>query len=85
MDNIEKNNDETWGREMEKANRRGKVAGGLLIITAGVLFLLRETGTELPYWVFSWKTILIAIGLVIRQLEANGSGYIEPSNKKGEI
>ena len=28
---------------------------------------------------------VLAIRLVIRQLEANGSGYLEPSNHKGEI
>jgi len=35
--------------------------------------------------VFLIGITVLAIRLVIRQLEANGSGYLEPSNQKGEI
>jgi hypothetical protein len=65
MDNIENTNEDERWREMEKAHRRGKVAAGLLIILAGVLFMARETGAILPHWLFSWKTILIGVGLVL--------------------
>lgn len=46
-------------------NNRGKVAGGLIIVAIGVLMLLRELGYDLPHWLISWKTLLIAIGLYI--------------------
>ena len=49
----------------EKAHRRGKVMGGLLILTIGSLFLARELGAQLPEWLFSWKTLLIGLGVVI--------------------
>lgn len=39
--------------------------GGLLIVAIGSLFLARELGVEIPFWVFSWKTLLIGIGLVL--------------------
>ncbi len=63
MENVSMDN-EMYMRQYEKAHRRGKIAGGLVLLTAGTLFLAREMGTEFPHWVFSWKMILIAIGLI---------------------
>ena len=51
----------TWERDQ----RRGKIAGGLLVFGAGALLLLREMGQPIPWWLFSWKTLLIGIGLVM--------------------
>ena len=56
--------DDTW-KEMEKSNRRGKIMGGLLIVTIGSLFLARELGVEMPVWLFTWKMLLIAAGILI--------------------
>lgn len=58
-------NDLSEMRKWEKRHRRGKVCGGLLIVVAGSLFLARELGVELPDWLFTWKTLLIGIGLVM--------------------
>jgi predicted membrane protein len=58
-----KNQEENW-KEWDKMHRRGKIAGGLLLITAGSLFLARELGVQIPAWIFTWKMILIGIGLV---------------------
>src|SRR4051812_36415472 len=63
MENQDLQNDEMW-QKMEKGHRRAKIFGGFLVVLAGVLFLARETGADLPPWLFSWKTLLIAIGLV---------------------
>ncbi len=57
-------NDETW-KAMEKKERRGKIMGGLLIVAVGILFLARELGAEIPFWVFSWKMLLMGLGLII--------------------
>lgn len=53
-----------WNR-LEKSQTRGKVFGGLIIVTAGVLFLLREMDFDLPYWLFSWEVILIVAGIYV--------------------
>ena len=34
------------------------------MVAVGTLFLMRELGSEIPHWIFSWKTLLIGIGLV---------------------
>lgn len=52
-------------QKLEKSHRRGKIMGGLLVIAAGSLFLARELGAQIPAWVFTWKVVLIALGLVI--------------------
>src|SRR6185369_477399 len=39
--------------------------GGLLIVVIGSLFLARELGAEIPFWVFTWKMLLIGIGIII--------------------
>jgi predicted membrane protein len=46
----------------EKSHKRSKIFGGLLVVGAGVLFLLREMGLWLPSWLFTWQMLLIAIG-----------------------
>ena len=49
----------------EKAQKRGKFLGGFVLLAAGALLLAREMGMELPNWLFTWKFLLIVIGLVI--------------------
>ena len=44
--------------------RNSKILAGLFIITFGVLFLLERQGMPIADWAVSWKTILIAIGVV---------------------
>lgn len=61
---VDTNTEESW-KDVEKSHRRGKVLGGLLIVAIGSLFLAKELGVEIPFWVFSWKTLLIGIGLVL--------------------
>lgn len=56
--------DEMW-KKWEKEHRRGKIIGGTAIVIAGVLFLARELGVIFPEWLFTWKVLLITIGLVI--------------------
>lgn len=58
-------NFEEMCKQSEQSHRRGKIFGGILVVIAGSLFLGRELGAEIPQWIFSWKTFLIAIGLLI--------------------
>ena len=58
--NISNENWANW----EKNRTRGKIAGGLLFVTIGALFLARELGAQFPEWLFTWKTLLIGIGVV---------------------
>lgn len=51
-------------RQRSKRHNQAKVLAGLFIITFGVLFLLERQGLQLGDWVISWKTILIAVGIV---------------------
>lgn len=57
------NNSENW-RKLESTHRRGKLAGGFLLIVVGALLLAKKAGVDLPWWLFNWKTLLIGIGLV---------------------
>lgn len=57
------NDDQLW-RKWEKGHRRGKVMGGLMIVVAGSLYLARELGAQIPDWIFTWKMLLVAMGLV---------------------
>jgi predicted membrane protein len=57
-----------YGGNWESPGRggRGKVMAGILLIGIGVLILLSKLHVFfLPYWVFSWQMLLIAIGLFI--------------------
>jgi len=61
---LNKKNEEAW-QHFEQSRKRGKMLGGFLIVVAGSLFLARELGADMPHWLLSWKTFLIALGLVI--------------------
>jgi predicted membrane protein len=56
MDDNEKNYPQRPARKMWP---------GLLIVVAGILLLAREIGADVPDWIFSWPTLLIAIGIFI--------------------
>jgi hypothetical protein len=52
---------EEWAR----SRRRGKVLGGIVLVGVGSLLLARHLGAELPEWLFSWKILLIVVGLFV--------------------
>jgi len=43
----------------------GRVWGGLIIVIIGFAFLLNNIGLDIPDWIFSWSTLMMAIGLFI--------------------
>lgn len=50
----------------EKSGRSKKaVFTGILIITLGVLWLLRRMDLHIPYWILSWEMIMIIVGVFI--------------------
>lgn len=55
---------EMW-QKLEKEHKRGKVLGGAFIVLLGIIFLAQELGVIFPAWLFTWKMLLIAIGLFI--------------------
>jgi predicted membrane protein len=62
--NQDQNKEDMW-KQWEADHRRGKVIGGVIIVAIGALFLFRALGADLPHWLFSWKTLLIVIGLYV--------------------
>lgn len=50
---------------MTAQSKNKSVYTGIVILVIGVIWLLRRMGVYLPYWIFSWETLLIAIGLII--------------------
>jgi len=50
--------------ERQVRQRKSKLLAGLFIIVFGILFLIDRTGGNIPNWMFSWKMIIIAVGIV---------------------
>lgn len=46
-------------------NRTGQVLAGLFVVSIGLLLLARQAGLYIPRWVFSFESILIAVGLYL--------------------
>lgn len=61
---IEPIKDDLNLNKIDRQHRIGKIAGGILIVIIGSLFLAKELGVIIPVWLFSWKVLLIALGLV---------------------
>jgi uncharacterized membrane protein len=58
MENQEQNNsmDNMW-RKAQKSHRRGKVVAGILVASAGALFLGRALGMEIPNWLLTLENV----------------------------
>lgn len=63
MESQDREIEKEW-KDIQKAETRGKVMGGLVIITIGSLFLAKELGVELPAWLLTWKMLIVAVGVV---------------------
>ncbi|MGZ4082329.1 MAG: LiaF transmembrane domain-containing protein, partial [Bacteroidia bacterium] len=66
---IENQNEEhgpgnRWSRE-HYHSPLGKIFAGILVVCAGALLLAKKMGADIPHWLFSWKTMLIAVGLFV--------------------
>jgi len=60
-------------------NPKKHLIGGIIVLTIGVLFLLKNfdiLGPNLRYYIFSWKTLLIGIGVLNLLLSNNRVGGI---------
>ncbi|MCD6065643.1 MAG: hypothetical protein K0S33_469 [Bacteroidetes bacterium] len=51
-------------KDWDLRHRRGKIGGGIVVVTAGVLFFLKKAGVEFPDWILSWKMLLIGFGFI---------------------
>jgi predicted membrane protein len=46
-------------------HRSGRVMGGLVIVIVGSLILANKAGLDVPYWILTWPSILIAVGVYL--------------------
>ncbi|MEP7264526.1 MAG: DUF5668 domain-containing protein [Bacteroidota bacterium] len=51
-------------KQWEEEHRRGRIFAGLFIAGAGVLFMAREMGVQIPEYVFTWQMLLIVLGVL---------------------
>lgn len=56
--NVEKN-------RFDKSSGKGRTWAGLILLLAGVIFLIRSIGGYIPNWLTSWPMVLILIGIFI--------------------
>ena len=57
---------EDWRkRRINRASGNGHIWTGIFILLIGLAALLRNSVEDMPEWFFSWKTLLIAMGLFI--------------------
>jgi predicted membrane protein len=52
-------------RDITNGNPTNRVWSGMILLVIGIFFFLRNFGVDIPNWIFSWHTLLIAIGLFI--------------------
>lgn len=78
-------NDDLKTKFQEKMEQRrerlrgGRVFAGLFLVLVGGVLMARQAGADLPYWLFNWQMILIAIGLFIgAKHKFRGGGWLVP-------
>lgn len=69
---------EQFNTDYRKREQQSKILAGLLIISFGTIFLLDQSGIDIPNWIYSWKMILIAAGIVtlVKHNFRKFSGYV---------
>jgi len=69
---------EQFDTDYRKREQQSKILAGLLVIGFGTVFLLDITGMNIPNWIYSWKMILIGIGVVtlVKHNFKKISGYV---------
>ncbi len=50
---------------MTAQKRNKSIYTGIAILIVGLIWMLRKMGVYMPYWLLSWETLLIGIGLFI--------------------
>lgn len=53
------------GTPTERNNNNGRIWGGLIVVVIGVVLLARQMNLDVPEWLFTWKMLLIGIGLYV--------------------
>ncbi|MDG1331044.1 MAG: DUF5668 domain-containing protein [Crocinitomicaceae bacterium] len=54
---------EQFDTDYRKREQQSKILAGVLVIAFGTLFLFDRSGFDIPNWIYSWKMILIAVGI----------------------
>jgi predicted membrane protein len=58
--------EERWNnKDYHEMHRKGSVWTGIFIILVGVAALLKASIPDIPGWIFSWPTFLIALGFFV--------------------
>ncbi len=67
MENIteKENRDQELFNKWEEQKNRGRIFGGLIVLGIGIVLLIKKLGVEIPEWIISWPTLLMALGLFI--------------------
>ncbi len=66
-------------REPRTESRSGRMLAGLIVVVVGSLLLARQAGMDVPWWLFSWKMLLIAVGLFVGAKHSfRGFGWLIP-------
>lgn len=52
-------------KKVQQSHSTSRIWTGLLLLAIGGLLLAKKVGADIPFWMFQWYMILIAIGLLI--------------------
>ena len=51
--------------ETKTESNNGRIWAGLIVIAVGLIFLAEAMDVDVPRWLFSWKMLIIGIGLYV--------------------
>jgi predicted membrane protein len=65
MEPYKQNQNTPTPAPIKDRHRSGRVMGGLVIVAIGVIILANKAGLDVPHWILSWPSILIAVGVYL--------------------
>ena len=59
----EQHNDEGF-KKWQRKQRNGRIVFGLMVITAGIVYMLYQMDYKMPQWLFTWPIIIVGISIL---------------------
>ncbi|MBI3133482.1 MAG: hypothetical protein HYZ14_02295 [Bacteroidetes bacterium] len=64
MINLNEQHSDEGFRNWQRKQRNGRIVAGILVILAGLVYLLYQMEYKIPEWVFTWPTLIIGVSII---------------------
>jgi predicted membrane protein len=64
MKDLNRTTDDQGFTSWQRRQRNGRIAGGVAVILAGIVYMLYQMEYQIPEWIFTWPTLILAASVI---------------------